>query len=99
LDEATSALDGENEARLYAELRRTDTTLISVTHQPSVIQHHAQVLELGGDGSWRVTETANYALDPALEEVDDLASGVVRAPSLRPSRSIKPSPASARRRD
>jgi putative ATP-binding cassette transporter len=98
LDEATSALDGENEARLYAELRRTDTTLISVTHHPSVIQHHAHVLELGGDGSWRVTETANYALDPALEEVDDLASGIVRAQGQRPSRSIKPSPASARRR-
>jgi putative ATP-binding cassette transporter len=94
LDEATSALDGENEALLYAELRRTDTTLISVTHHPSVIRHHAQVLELGGDGTWQVTETASYTLDPALEEVDELAASIVRAPSLPPSRSsIKPSPA------
>ena len=97
LDEATSALDGENEALLYAELRATDTTLISVTHHPSVIQHHAQVLELSGDGSWRVTESANYALDPVLQEVDDLASSVVRAPGPPPSRSIKASPVSARR--
>lgn len=84
LDEATSALDAENEAMLYAELRRANTTLISVTHHPSVIQHHAQVLELGAEGTWRVTKTANYAMDPALREVEELQSttGRVEATAL-----------------
>jgi putative ATP-binding cassette transporter len=72
LDEATSALDGENEARLYAELRRTDTTLISVTHHPGLLKYHAQVLELLGEGKWRLQPTAGYALAPALAEVDEL---------------------------
>jgi putative ATP-binding cassette transporter len=81
LDEATSALDTENEAKLYAELRRTNATLISVTHHPALLKHHAHVLELGGNGSWTVTETADYELAPELEEVDDFGSGIVRAPS------------------
>jgi vitamin B12/bleomycin/antimicrobial peptide transport system ATP-binding/permease protein len=93
LDEATSALDGENEALLYAELRRTNATLISVTHHPSVIKHHSHVLELGAGGTWRLTETTGYAVDPELMEVDELASAVVHAPvSQRHSNSIKPSP-------
>jgi len=94
LDEATSALDGENEAMLYKELHRTNATLISVTHHPSVIKHHSHVLELGGDGTWHVAETTGYSLDPELEEVDELGSSIVRAP---PSRSIKDSPVSTRR--
>ncbi|HYP86542.1 MAG TPA: ABC transporter ATP-binding protein/permease, partial [Polyangiaceae bacterium] len=97
LDEATSALDGENETMLYEELRRTNATLISVTHHPTVIKHHSHVLELGGDGTWQVSETANYSMDPELEEVDDLGSSVVRAPSSQHSRSIKPPPVSSRR--
>jgi putative ATP-binding cassette transporter len=80
LDEATSALDTENEAKLYAELRRTRATLISVTHHPALLKYHTHVLELGGDGTWTLAATAAYQLAPELEEVDALASGVVRAP-------------------
>jgi putative ATP-binding cassette transporter len=67
LDEATSALDGENEAMLYAELRRSEATLISVTHHPSLVREHASVLELRGDGSWSLTASEGYALSPELE--------------------------------
>jgi putative ATP-binding cassette transporter len=59
LDEATSALDVENEAALYAALRDTHTTLISVTHHPSLLKYHEQVLELVGDGSWRLRSVAD----------------------------------------
>jgi vitamin B12/bleomycin/antimicrobial peptide transport system ATP-binding/permease protein len=58
LDEATSALDVENEAKLYAALRSTSTTLISVTHHPSLLKYHSQVLELVGDGSWRLEDVS-----------------------------------------
>jgi putative ATP-binding cassette transporter len=96
LDEATSALDGDNEAMLYAELRRTNATLVSVTHHPSVIKHHAYVLELCGDGAWSLSETEQYALAPELQETDDGVASVVRAPVNARSSSIKPSPTSRR---
>jgi putative ATP-binding cassette transporter len=79
LDEATSALDAENEAMLYAELKRTRATLISVTHHPGLLAYHTQVLELLGEGKWALHDAAGYGLAPGLEEVDDLSSGVVRA--------------------
>lgn len=94
LDEATSALDAENEAMLYAELKRTKATLISVTHHPGLLEYHAQVLELLGDGRWALHEAAGYGLAPELEEVDDLGSGVVRA---KPSKTLKPPRVGARK--
>ncbi len=81
LDEATSALDGENERQLYTELRRTGATLISVTHHPDLLQYHAQVLEIVGDGTWHLRATEGYAMSAELEEVDVLASPIVPADS------------------
>jgi putative ATP-binding cassette transporter len=63
LDEATSALDRQNEARLYNELKQNDITLISVAHRHSVIEHHDHVLEVTGDGSWRVSKAKGYVFD------------------------------------
>lgn len=57
LDEATSALDAENESLMYAELARLNATLISVTHHPELIEQHSQMLEVTGDGSWRLVPT------------------------------------------
>jgi len=53
LDEATSALDPKNEDHLYRELRKTDTTFISISHHEAVTAFHEVELELIGDGSWR----------------------------------------------
>ena len=54
LDEATSALDSENEEALYQLLHDSGATLVSVSHRPDIRKYHKHVLELGGDGSWRV---------------------------------------------
>jgi len=56
LDEATSALDEGLEYAVY-DLVRTelpDTILVSVSHRPSVEQHHQRHLELLGEGAWRL---------------------------------------------
>ena len=56
LDEATSALDEGLEYEVY-DLVRTelpDTILVSVSHRPSVEQHHGRHLELLGEGEWRL---------------------------------------------
>jgi len=54
LDEATSALDGSNEELLYRELQNAGTTYISVGHRPSLPAYHDRVLELQGEGNWRL---------------------------------------------
>ena len=56
LDEATSALDEGLEFQMY-ELLRTrlpNTIVVSVSHRPTVEQHHEQHLELLGEGAWRL---------------------------------------------
>jgi putative ATP-binding cassette transporter len=60
LDEATSALDIANEDSLYRLLETTKTTLVSVGHRPSILKYHAQILELTGDGAWRLYAAADY---------------------------------------
>lgn len=56
LDEATSALDEGLEYAVYERIRSElpRTILISVSHRPSVEQHHTRELELLGDGAWHL---------------------------------------------
>jgi vitamin B12/bleomycin/antimicrobial peptide transport system ATP-binding/permease protein len=56
LDEATSALDEGLEFALYQLVRTElpDCVLVSVSHRPTVEQHHAQQLHLLGGGEWRL---------------------------------------------
>jgi vitamin B12/bleomycin/antimicrobial peptide transport system ATP-binding/permease protein len=63
LDEATSALDSTNEAALYAQLRASGATLVSIAHREAVLRHHTHVLRLVGDGSWEVVEAGGFAFD------------------------------------
>ena len=60
LDEATSALDIKTEEHLYSLLRKRDLAVISVGHRPTLIDFHESVLELGGDGSWRLQPSSSY---------------------------------------
>ncbi len=60
LDEATSALDSANEAHLYSLLAETETTLVSVGHRPSILKYHEQVLELRGEGEWKLHPAQGY---------------------------------------
>jgi putative ATP-binding cassette transporter len=56
MDEATSALDEGLEFTMYTLLRRElpSTIVVSVSHRPTVEQHHEQELELLGGGEWRL---------------------------------------------
>ena len=56
LDEATSALDEGLEFALYQLLRTElpDCVVVSVSHRPTVEQHHDQLLELLGEGRWEL---------------------------------------------
>jgi len=63
LDEATSALDVKNEEHLYRLLQATEVTYISAGHRPSVLQYHQHVLELTGEGHWRLVPVETYVLE------------------------------------
>jgi putative ATP-binding cassette transporter len=56
LDEATSALDEGLEFALYQLVRTElpDCVTVSVSHRPTVEQHHDQQLHLLGGGPWRL---------------------------------------------
>ncbi|CAM3197442.1 ABC transporter ATP-binding protein/permease [Cupriavidus taiwanensis] len=60
LDEATSALDIVNEEALYQLLAGLEATLVSVSHRPTLLKYHHQVLELPGDGTWRLHPARDY---------------------------------------
>ena len=60
LDEATSALDLKNEQHLYQQLQSTKTTFVSVGHRLSLLKYHQQVLELLGEGNWRLLSAEEY---------------------------------------
>jgi len=63
LDEATSALDSNNEAALYARLRDSGATLISIAHRAAVLRHHTHVLRLAGEGAWELQDAGSYQFD------------------------------------
>jgi vitamin B12/bleomycin/antimicrobial peptide transport system ATP-binding/permease protein len=56
LDEATSALDEGQEFALYRALRDQlpEAIVVSVSHRPTLDQHHDRRLALLGDGGWRL---------------------------------------------
>ncbi len=56
LDEATSALDEGQEYALYRAVRNElpDCIIVSVSHRPTLEQHHDTRLELLGGGEWRL---------------------------------------------
>lgn len=66
LDEATSALDLKNEQHLYEQLQATKTTFVSVGHRLSLVKYHQQVLELVGDGSWRLLSAQEYRANATI---------------------------------
>ena len=64
LDEATSALDPGLEFALYQLVRSElpDCVVVSVSHRATVEQHHEHMLELLGEGQWRL---GRVKLEPA----------------------------------
>ncbi len=69
LDEATSALDADNEEMLYRTLLDASATVVSVSHHPALLRYHTQVLELLGDGEWRLCPVAEFRFRQELLEV------------------------------
>jgi len=89
LDEATSALDGENEAKLYLLLAELDTTLVSVTHHSGLLKYHRQVLELTGQGGWKLHDASRFQFDAELSR-ESTPGGA--GPQVPPNAAVPPTP-------
>jgi putative ATP-binding cassette transporter len=55
LDEATSALDPANEKLLYQGLAAAQINVVSVGNRAALLPYHHTVLELCGNGDWRLS--------------------------------------------
>src|SRR5262249_36590011 len=66
LDEATSALDRENESALYEKLAASSRTVVRVSHHPSLVKYHTQVLELRAEGDWRLHPAEKFRFTEEL---------------------------------
>ncbi|MGA0162450.1 MAG: ATP-binding cassette domain-containing protein, partial [Vulcanococcus sp.] len=60
LDEATSALDVATEKHLYELLSQREMAFVSVGHRPSLKSFHDLVLELDGQGGWKLIPATSY---------------------------------------
>jgi putative ATP-binding cassette transporter len=107
LDEATSALDSATESLLYERLARTGVTLVSIAHRAAVLRFHTQVLELTGDGGWRLCDARDYrfggdappepapaAASAAPPDIPNAAAPDAQPDAPSPSRSPLPATAS-----
>ncbi|KAG1238930.1 hypothetical protein G6F67_000028 [Rhizopus microsporus] len=54
LDEATNAMDEESAEHLYRLLLESGVTIISVTHQPSIIKYHHTEVHLESNGEYQI---------------------------------------------
>ena len=68
LDEATSALDVNNQRTMYQLLQKEDITYLSVGHRPNLVEFHDIVLEVVGDGSWKIWTRDEYLANNKLNE-------------------------------
>ena len=63
LDEATSALDVATEKHLYGLLCQREMAFVSVGHRPTLKPFHTNVLELDGQGGWKLMPAASYTFN------------------------------------
>jgi putative ATP-binding cassette transporter len=66
LDEATSALDVATEKHLYGLLSQREMAFVSVGHRPTLKPFHTTVLELDGQGGWKLMPAASYTFNSAV---------------------------------
>jgi putative ATP-binding cassette transporter len=59
LDEATSALDAANEKALYEQVAAEEIDVVSVGARARLLGFHDVLLELLGDGAWRISRQSS----------------------------------------
>jgi len=63
LDEATTAVDTDSERHLYSLLMKAVRAYISVGYRANLAKYHHTILELTGDGKWKLERSDAYSRD------------------------------------
>ncbi|KPV72593.1 uncharacterized protein RHOBADRAFT_48881 [Rhodotorula graminis WP1] len=85
LDECTSAVSTDVEGSMYQHAKDVGITLITISHRPSLFQHHLYLLRLTGDhGQWEFTKIGEADQDLSFQkEIESLKSKLAEVESWK----------------
>ncbi|GAA5868571.1 hypothetical protein JCM3774_005432 [Rhodotorula dairenensis] len=81
LDECTSAVSTDVEGSMYQHAKDVGITLITISHRPSLYQHHMYLLRLTGiDGQWELSQIGeaehSVSVKKEIESLQEKLAGV-----------------------